>query len=274
MKKKSESSIPHFDLINSPLEGTSLIEASAGTGKTYTIAGLFLRLVLEKGLNVNQILVVTFTEAATEELKERIRSRLRDGVDFFSKDHNAKDRISKNQDNDEFLQGIIKKNDNPEPLISRLKDAIRDFDESSIFTIHGFCKRMLHECAFESRALFDTELITDQENLKIEIVEDFWRSRIYNASPVFADYIINKYKNGPESLASFWKNNIFRPKLRIIPQLDLPETSGLETGFKDAFNKAYEEWKKNKSEIENILINHKGLHKKITAWTKFLNGLI
>ena len=60
-----------FEPINTPLTGTNLIEASAGTGKTYTIAGLFLRLILEKQLTVNQILVVTFTKAATEELKER-----------------------------------------------------------------------------------------------------------------------------------------------------------------------------------------------------------
>ncbi|MFP4350656.1 MAG: UvrD-helicase domain-containing protein, partial [Desulfococcaceae bacterium] len=57
-----------FDLLHSPLIGTNLLEASAGTGKTYTIAGLFVRLVLEENIEVNRILVVTFTEAATEEL--------------------------------------------------------------------------------------------------------------------------------------------------------------------------------------------------------------
>ncbi len=65
-----------FDLINSPLSGPVLIEASAGTGKTYTISGLFVRLVIEHGLSVDQILVVTYTTAATQELKTRIRQRL------------------------------------------------------------------------------------------------------------------------------------------------------------------------------------------------------
>ena len=63
------------------LEGTHLIEASAGTGKTHTIASLYLRLLLERELNVNQILVVTFTNAATAELRGRIRGRLREAAD-------------------------------------------------------------------------------------------------------------------------------------------------------------------------------------------------
>ncbi|NVM26763.1 MAG: UvrD-helicase domain-containing protein, partial [Desulfobacterales bacterium] len=74
----------NIDLLNSPLEGTNLIEASAGTGKTYALAGLFLRLILEKNLSVNEILVVTFTVPATEELRDRIRTRLREALEAFS----------------------------------------------------------------------------------------------------------------------------------------------------------------------------------------------
>ena len=73
-----------FDILNSPLSGTNLIEASAGTGKTYTIEGLFVRLILEKRLLVDQILVVTFTNAATEELKDRIRSKLLEDLPEFA----------------------------------------------------------------------------------------------------------------------------------------------------------------------------------------------
>ena len=66
-----------------PLRGQILIEASAGTGKTYTIALLFLRLLLEQELAVDEILVVTFTDAAVEELRGRIRQRIRDAVDVL-----------------------------------------------------------------------------------------------------------------------------------------------------------------------------------------------
>ena len=69
-----------FDLLNSPLTGTNLIEAGAGTGKTYTIAGLFLRLIVEQELPVNEILVVTFTTSATKELRDRIRRNLADAL--------------------------------------------------------------------------------------------------------------------------------------------------------------------------------------------------
>ena len=68
--------MPAFDPVTVALGGTNLVEASAGTGKTFTIATLFVRLVLERELDVDRILVVTFTEAAAAELRGRIRERL------------------------------------------------------------------------------------------------------------------------------------------------------------------------------------------------------
>ena len=65
-----------FDVFTCSLDGINLIEASAGTGKTWNICGLYLRLLLERDLDVTQVLVVTFTNAATAELRERIRSRI------------------------------------------------------------------------------------------------------------------------------------------------------------------------------------------------------
>ncbi|HYV31883.1 MAG TPA: UvrD-helicase domain-containing protein, partial [Candidatus Binatia bacterium] len=76
---------PHFDLTGTPLaSGTTLIEASAGTGKTFTIAALFLRLLLERDLSVSQILVVTYTEAATAELRGRVRQVLARAARVFA----------------------------------------------------------------------------------------------------------------------------------------------------------------------------------------------
>jgi len=114
------------------LSGLRLIEASAGTGKTYKITELFIRLILEKELTVDQILVVTYTEAATEELRDRIRKKLRD----------KKTEESKKEGSPE-----TKKN------ISLLQNALINFDEAAIFTIHGFCFRILKEQAYESSSL-------------------------------------------------------------------------------------------------------------------------
>jgi len=141
-----------FDPINTPLTGTNLIEASAGTGKTYAIAGLFLRLVLEEQLTADQILVVTFTKAATQDLKDRIRNNLL----------KAKSAFSKGSSNDDFINTLVKKHDNPALAVQLIQDALIDFDNAAIFTIHGFCHRILHENAFETQSLFDTELVTDQ----------------------------------------------------------------------------------------------------------------
>src|SRR5512137_1196559 len=119
-----------FDLLNSLLEGANLIEASAGTGKTYAITGIFLRLLLEKRLSVGEILVVTYTVAATEELRDRIRSTIRNAIDAFTKGGHE----------DPFLNGLVKSNeggslrDNRESL-RILRAALRNFDEAPIYTI-------------------------------------------------------------------------------------------------------------------------------------------
>ncbi|VAW34769.1 Exodeoxyribonuclease V beta chain, partial [hydrothermal vent metagenome] len=97
--------IETLDNLTLPLSGIRLIEAGAGTGKTYTIAALYLRLILGHGasnaaarqLMPPEILVVTFTNAATEELRERIRRRLVEGAAFFRGEEGA---------GDDFLHGL------------------------------------------------------------------------------------------------------------------------------------------------------------------------
>ena len=157
-----------LDLDASPLSGRSLVEASAGTGKTHAIAGLFLRLILEKGYSVGEILVVTYTEAATAELRARIRGKLRQMLEM-------PDRLERHD---------------PSPARERLLEALRDFDEAAIFTIHGFCHRVLRESAFESGALFESELIVEEEEFLAEVAADYWRQNFYEASRPFAGYTL------------------------------------------------------------------------------------
>lgn len=165
-----------LDLLKLPLAGSALIEASAGTGKTYTIAALYLRLVLghpqAAPLLPPQILVVTFTDAATSELKGRIRARLADAARFF---------LAPSADADSFLQQLAAEFP-PEQWPScaqQLALAAQWMDDAAISTIHGWCNRMLTEHAFDSGAAFDLQLNTDLSDLQLQIVEDYWRSFIY-----------------------------------------------------------------------------------------------
>jgi exodeoxyribonuclease V beta subunit len=198
-----------FDLLKSPLQGAHLIEAGAGTGKTYAIAGLYVRLILERAIPVGEILVVTFTLAATAELKDRIRRKLREALDAFSHQESK----------DAFLRSLVEARPDPASrweARERLRSALRDFDESAIFTIHGFCGRMLSDHAFESGALYDTELVTDQRRIQKEIVEDFWRIHFYEALPELVEYALSQGFS-PASLLSRMGSPALNPDIRVIP---------------------------------------------------------
>ncbi|MFH0845747.1 MAG: exodeoxyribonuclease V subunit beta [Pseudomonadota bacterium] len=244
--------IQYFDPLNTPLEGTNLVEASAGTGKTYTITALFLRLILEKNFSLDEILVVTFTEAATCELKERIRSTLRKAVLAFSE----------NRSEDPFLGDLVKKTPDSDNALRYLREALRTFDQAAIFTIHGFCRRMLFENAFESGTLFDTELVTEGDYLKAEIVEDFWRNHFYRTSPLFVSYLLTK-KMTPSDLITLLGNRTAQPYLKIIPQQDRVDPSPQEEAFKASFMDLSSAWPSSKKEVEEILLSYDGLNRSL-----------
>ncbi|GAA0355213.1 exodeoxyribonuclease V subunit beta [Bowmanella denitrificans] len=158
--------IPSF-----PLTGQSLIEASAGTGKTFTIVRLYLRLLLGLGcepLSVDKILVVTFTNAATAELKSRLRTML-------TKAHHD---VLVGQTDEAVLQDLICSEEQRELACRRLQLALRQMDEAAVFTIHGFCQRVLTRHAFESGSRYQQELILDESSHLHQAIKDFWRARI------------------------------------------------------------------------------------------------
>ncbi|MCJ7596393.1 MAG: UvrD-helicase domain-containing protein, partial [Desulfobacterales bacterium] len=258
-----------FDLMESPLEGTNLIEASAGTGKTYAIAGLFLRLVLEKDLPVGRILVVTFTQAATQELRERIRTKLREAVKAFSSGASE----------DPFLNAWVRRQGDARGAIARFKEALRAFDEAAIFTIHGFCRRMLHENAFESGSLFDTELVAEQEEVEREVIEDFWRRHFYDASPLFVNYGM-KNKVNPDSFATLLARGSKQAYLKITPRFEPVDPSPYENAYIGRFDAVRRAWASAKRDIGQILNDHEGLHKgkydraKIPGWMELMDGFL
>jgi len=199
-----------LDHLNIDLSGMNLIEASAGTGKTYAIACLYLRLLIEKDLAPEQILVVTYTEAATKELRGRIRGRIRKAIGVIDGDDT----------DDEFLAGLAKnvngKGPNRSKSREKLDRALNSFDTASIFTIHGFCLRSLKENAFESGSLYDTELVTDQTELLQEIVDDFWRIQFFSESSPLLRRVLQKGYS-PATFMDFLKGMLSNPKLDVTP---------------------------------------------------------
>ncbi|MBW2408362.1 MAG: UvrD-helicase domain-containing protein, partial [Deltaproteobacteria bacterium] len=232
----------NFDLINTPLQGTNLIEASAGTGKTYTIASLFVRLILEAGLSADQILVVTFTRAATEELNDRIRQKLlQTKADFM-----------KGKSRDPFIDSLVIRYPEPLQAIQTLQDALIDFDKAAIFTIHGFCHKMLHEHAFETGSLYNTELITDPSNFIQEVADDFWRKYFYFLPPELLSYA---YKNKNITAPAYFMKLLERvrnPDVKIIPEIEKPELKTL-LEFRHLFQTLKRAWPDSRSVIKERL---------------------
>ena len=232
---------PRFDLLGSPLDGRNLIEASAGTGKTYAIAGLFLRLIVEKRLAPSDILVVTYTVAATEELRDRIRKMIREALDVLAGKATDKPFLA------EFAAGVADRKD----ARDRLREALRGFDEAPIFTIHSFCRRMLSENAFESGSPFDMELLPDERVLREEIVRDFWRKHFYEAPPEFVLYARERFE-GPASFIRLLRAAPFRHDARILPEAPPAALAGLEA-LREAFAGLCRSWPKSRPGVEKAL---------------------
>jgi exodeoxyribonuclease V beta subunit len=241
-----------LDHLNVELSGRNLIEASAGTGKTYAIACLYLRLLVEQELTPEQILVVTYTEAATEELRGRIRSRIREALRAFSGVGT----------DDAFLLGLLANKNGKGPDQAKARDnlerALTAFDTASIFTIHGFCLRALQDNAFESGSLYDTELVTAQADLLQEIVDDFWRIRFFaQPAPLLGYALHNGYSHG--YFSGFLNGMLTNPKLEIMPSFSEAEIAAIEQASRECFAEVRGEWLASGAEIIEILSKDKGL---------------
>jgi exodeoxyribonuclease V beta subunit len=149
--------------------GVTLVEASAGTGKTHCLTHLALKLLLQGAVtDISRLLVVTFTNAATAELVGRIRERLRDTIAVLSGSPEAA-RVA----DAEFLRRFAAPHGAQGP--ERLRRALRDFDQASVCTIHSFCETVLKRSAFESGMPFQAEFLDAENELLDEAAADFWR---------------------------------------------------------------------------------------------------
>lgn len=166
----------HIDLAE--LSGHHLIEASAGTGKTWTMVALVLRLVLERAVPLPKILIVTFTKAAAAELRGRLRARLSDA-------HHA--LVTGETPNDESLMPLInvsraRSGVDDGTLIKRLQWALAGFDEAAIHTIHAFCQQALGDAAFAAQLPLALDLQEDDNLGRGEAIADRWRQAVHEGA--------------------------------------------------------------------------------------------
>ena len=279
MVSTSINQIDELDLFSLPLTGRVLIEASAGTGKTYSLAFIYLRLLLGIGENgfhrpllVDEILVVTFTQSATEELRYRIRQNI---VQLLNACQNA-DHVEPD------YQALLVLIDNKQVAIEQLMLAEQSMDEAAIFTIHGFCQRMLMQYAFEAGLLFDQRLAKDESSLYLQITQDFWRNT-FSPLPIQLAKAIRDYWVDPETLL-----REIRPYLgQTLPQNIEPSNLSIVDKITQFHQQAIQQidlvkqhWLQTVDQLE-LLINESGVKKQsyskrnlpnwlnsVTTWAK------
>lgn len=232
----SQSTSRPLHVLSVPLPGMHAVEASAGTGKTHNITGLYLRLLLETELTPEHILVVTYTVAATAELRTRIRKGILAAQDAFSREKEGQ------TPEEELLRGLVERFGGArDRAYRRLGNALRTFDEAAIFTIHGFCQRVLGESAFESGAALESEMLGDQTELLSECVEDFWRVETYEGSALWTRFVLDA-KLGPTTLRREIRGLVGKPFEEVLePEADA-EASEPERRYLDLFAEARGQW--------------------------------
>lgn len=223
-----------FDPMSIELSGTRFLEASAGTGKTYALATLYLRLLVERDLRPAEILVVTFTQAATAELRDRIRSRIRD-------------RLAETSD---------------VAVAAKLRRALRDFDEAAIFTIHGFCQRTLQESAFESGLAFEPEIVEKPEVWQRTLAHDLWKQLLEASDPAFRAWLGHgagrTWEFEPDTLFDWIAHRLGGDdEMKVLPERLETGAQGpidpLVAAARDAWLAFAERWHADRQEIRAML---------------------
>ncbi|MBX3126841.1 MAG: UvrD-helicase domain-containing protein [Polyangiaceae bacterium] len=224
----SRSEAKAFDALGLELGGKRIVEASAGTGKTYAITTLVVRLLLEQQLEISELLVVTFTEAATAELRDRVRARLVEA-------HGAFARVRAGEAGEGTLFELAKRRaPSLEADLVRLRRAIENVDDAPISTIHGFCQRVLRDSAFLARVPFDVELVPDLSELVDDVLYDFWQRRVAHAPASLARQASALGVDMPR-LRTLFEHARRNPRVSVVPAPAPAATaSELTAAFDDA----------------------------------------
>ncbi|URJ30801.1 exodeoxyribonuclease V subunit beta [Candidatus Blochmannia vicinus (nom. nud.)] len=266
----------NLNVLELPLYGVNLIEASAGTGKTYTLIIIYLRLLLCLGsksdfsrpLTVKEILVVTFTQSAAQELRHRIRENIRqfrlDCIRGYSSNF--------------LFYKLLSKISNMSLAINQLFEAEKKIDQASIFTIHSFCQNILNHNTIELNMLFNTNIIDNETTLYQQVCTDFWRQNFY-VLPLNIVSLIKEYWNDPNALL----NDIFpyiygsRPNFNNYDAHE--EKKNIVTYYEKILiyiNSVKKKWCENENSITVVInaynINHRIYNKtNLMRWINIIN---
>ena len=293
-----------LDVFGCDLDGVCLIEASAGTGKTWNICALYVRLLLEKQLTVEQILVVTFTNAATAELRERIRGRLAGLVAAMAPVFGEDDAGEDGEDDDDFpdfdpdasddplfnvmIAGLIERGDmTPKAIRECLQRALRGFDQASIHTIHGFCQRALAEVPFAAGLPFAYELVPDDNGVRHDLAVEFWRRVVEPLAAQddsFAAWLVDR-KRSPGTLTDQLARRLKKPmsELRWPDAVQSDTQSSPDSALLATYAAASDCWEAEASVIADLMraalpsykknIYHEtSLAQSVSAWQRYLGA--
>ncbi len=261
-------------------EGWTLIEASAGTGKTYNIAGLYVRLILDRGLKVRQILVMTFTDAATHELRLRLRERLRETLRAMES-HKTVDELKQSGEK-EFICAMVAAHDaNRETAMLRLRVALAEFDSAPVQTIHSICQRLLREHALACGEAPDMEITPDTSEFMRQLACDFWRCEAVMPDPLVTCALMvglrqfgigKRDKPNPEGLMKLFKTCRSHPDIKVLGPVT-GDPVALHTALKRAFGNFTAAWKKDEVAVRALLENSGSYSAHQKKYNKSIGGI-
>jgi exodeoxyribonuclease V beta subunit len=251
--------MPKFDVLDRKLDLNRhyLIDASAGTGKTFSIENIVVRLLLQNHqISLSEILVVTFTNAATRDLKQRIRSNIERVLDILN--HASNHTLKPETLLFDYLASIIEQG--AETVLrakKRLEEAYFVFDQAQVFTIHSFCSRMLQESILEGDIALNSagidQTVSDHELLKI--IKDFFRTGIRKEiySPNQLAIVLSKHGNKLERL----EKALLEINHRGLELVEPPTFSSLFNSFKTTIQSLDFQPEKILADFEKQVSNYK-----------------
>lgn len=250
-----------------PLDTTTLVEASAGTGKTYTITTYFVRAILERDLSPDQILVVTYTNAATAELRARTRKRIVQAIALL---HGS-------EEHDDALRGIVAKAraelGDPE-VERRLRGALGRMDQAAILTIHAFCQRLLQEHPLAFGVDFEVDVAENPGALYEAFAADFWVTELHDA-PAWLLQALSQRKIGPSHLRALARVATM-PGVEVIGPAPTPIDPAAIEALLDLHRAAAELWASDRDQVLTFLEDdalNKNSYRKATIESKWIPEL-